>query len=184
MAKSAISFTRTFNSYVEKVVPILLQEFPFKNIHQVPKIEKIVVKCRSDDGGDDISRGLQLEMITGQKPMVKKDKNAAIVRKDHKVIAVKDKSISVTLRGNMMYSFLDRLISLDLPSTADPEGVKKPYHFDRLGNYKISLRDSSAFPEIRNEHFSKQIGMDICINTTASTGEQAQRLIGLMGMPI
>lgn len=64
----------------------------------------------------------------------------------------------------MMYSFLDRLISLDLPSTADPEGVKKPYHFDRLGNYKISLRDSSAFPEIRNEHFPRQIGMDICIN--------------------
>ncbi|ONK72929.1 uncharacterized protein A4U43_C04F25050 [Asparagus officinalis] len=169
--------------YLEKVVPILTNEFSYKNVHEVPRIEKIVVNCGMGDAEQN-SKGLEaairdLATITGQRPVKTKAKNSIAAFKLREGTVV---GIAVTLRGNVMYSFLDRLVNLAFPRTRDFQGVN-PNSFDGHGNYSIGMRDQSVFPEIRYEALGKQNGMDVCITTTARTDKEAQRLLALLGMP-
>ncbi|KAK7374320.1 hypothetical protein VNO80_07748 [Phaseolus coccineus] len=174
---------RLKTAYNEKVVPLLIEEFSYPNKHQVPKIEKIVVNCGIGDAAQN-SKGLDaaindLAMITGQRP-VKTRARASLAT--FKIREGQPLGIAVTLRGNIMYSFLDRVINLGLPRTRDFQGVNSN-SFDGHGNYSIGVKDQGVFPEIRADVVGKPRGMDICITTTANTDKEGQRLLALMGMP-
>ncbi|TKY65402.1 50S ribosomal protein L5 [Spatholobus suberectus] len=174
---------RLKTTYNEKIVPLLLEEFSYTNKHQVPKLEKIVVNCGIGDAAQN-AKGLDaaindLARITGQRP-VKTRARASLAT--FKIREGQPLGIAVTLRGNMMYSFLDRVINLGLPRTRDFQGVN-PNSFDGHGNYSIGVKDQGVFPEIRSDVVGKPRGMDICIVTTANTDQEAQRLLVLMGMP-
>lgn len=174
---------RLKSRYLEKIVPLLKEEFNYANIHQVPKIEKIVVNCGIGDAAQN-AKGLDaalndLALITGQRPVKTRAKKAIAtfkIREDQPL------GIAVTLRGNVMYAFLDRLINLGLPRTRDFQGVS-PDSFDGHGNYSIGFRDQSVFPELSADIHGKPRGMDVCITTTADTDNEAQKLLALMGMP-
>ncbi|CAN6861073.1 unnamed protein product [Brassica oleracea] len=174
---------RLKTAYLERIIPALKDEFKYINIHQVPKVQKIVVNCGIGDAAQN-DKGLEAAMkdialITGQKP-VKTRARASIatfkIREDQPL------GIAVTLRGDVMYSFLDRLINLALPRTRDFQGVS-PSSFDGNGNYSIGVKDQSVFPEIRFDAIGKARGMDVCISTTAKTDQEGQKLLALMGMP-
>ncbi|PKI46370.1 50S ribosomal protein L5, chloroplastic [Punica granatum] len=170
-------------TYLEKIIPLLKEEFSYTNIHQVPKIEKIVVNCGMGDAAQN-AKGLEAAMndmalITGQRP-VKTRARASLAT--FKIREGQPLGIAVTLRGNIMYSFLDRLINLGFPRTRDFQGVN-PNSFDGHGNYSVGIRDQSVFPEIRFDALGKPKGMDVCITTTAKTDQEGQRLLALMGMP-
>lgn len=174
---------RLKTTYLEKIVPLLREEFSYTNIHQVPKIEKIVVNCGIGDAAQN-AKGLEaamndLALITGQRPVKTRARNSIAT---FKIREGQPLGIAVTLRGNMMYSFLDRLINLGLPRTRDFQGVN-PNSFDGHGNYSIGVKEQSVFPEIRYDALGKPKGMDVCITTTAKTDKEGQRLLALMGMP-
>ncbi|KAL9430232.1 hypothetical protein AB3S75_025589 [Citrus x aurantiifolia] len=174
---------RLKTTYLEKIVPLLREEFSYTNIHQVPKIEKIVVNCGIGDAAQN-AKGLEaamndLALITGQRPVKTRARNSIAT---FKIREGEPLGIAVTLRGNMMYSFLDRLINLGLPRTRDFQGVN-PNSFDGHGNYSIGVKEQSVFPEIRYDALGKPKGMDVCITTTAKTDKEGQRLLALMGMP-
>ncbi|EYU32165.1 hypothetical protein ABFS83_02G167400 [Erythranthe nasuta] len=174
---------RLKTAYLEKIVPILKEEFNYTNIHQVPKVDKIVVNCGIGDAAQN-SKGLEaamneLALITGQRPIKTRAKKAIAtfkIREDQPL------GIAVTLRGYVMYSFLDRLINLGFPRTRDFQGVNSN-SFDGNGNYSVGLREQSVFPEISYDVLGKPRGMDVCIATTANTDKEAYRLLALMGMP-
>ncbi|KAF8087153.1 hypothetical protein N665_0596s0005 [Sinapis alba] len=174
---------RLKTAYLERIIPALKDEYKYINIHQVPKVQKIVVNCGIGDAAQN-DKGLEaaikdIALITGQKP-VKTRAKASIatfkIREDQPL------GIAVTLRGDVMYSFLDRLINLALPRTRDFQGVS-PSSFDGNGNYSIGVKDQSVFPEIRFDAIGKARGMDVCISTTAKTDQEGQKLLALMGMP-
>ncbi|NP_001276281.1 50S ribosomal protein L5, chloroplastic-like [Glycine max] len=174
---------RLKTAYTEKIIPLLMEEFSYTNKHQVPKIEKIVVNCGIGDAAQN-AKGLDaaisdLALITGQRP-IKTRARASLATL--KIREGQPLGIAVTLRGNMMYSFLDRVINLGLPRTRDFQGVN-PNSFDGHGNYSIGIKDQGVFPEIRADVVGKPRGMDICIVTTANTDQEAQKLLALMGMP-
>ncbi|KAJ1693576.1 hypothetical protein LUZ63_010274 [Rhynchospora breviuscula] len=167
--------------YLEKVVPLLIEQFGYTNIHQVPKLEKITVNCGIGDAQQN-SKGLDaamknLALITAQRPVKTVAKQSVA---SFKVRAGQTLGIAVTLRGKYMYSFLDRLINLGLPRTVDFQGTN-PRSFDGTGNYALGLTDQGAFPELEN--MGKQRGMDVCIKTTAKTDDEAMALLALLGMP-
>ncbi|XP_061360163.1 large ribosomal subunit protein uL5c [Gastrolobium bilobum] len=179
----AENVNRLKTTYKEKIIPLLMEEFSYTNIHQVPKIEKIVVNCGIGDAAQN-AKGLEAAMndlaqITGQRP-IKTRARASVAT--FKIREGQPLGIAVTLRGNVMYSFLDRVVNLGLPRTRDFQGVN-PNSFDGHGNYSIGVKDQSVFPEIRSDIVGKARGMDICIATTAKTDQEAQRLLALMGMP-
>ncbi|KAK4761664.1 hypothetical protein SAY87_029548 [Trapa incisa] len=170
-------------TYLEKIVPLLKEEFSYTNIHQVPKIEKIVVNCGIGDAAQN-AKGLDAAMndmalITGQRPIKTR---ARVSVATFKIREGQPLGIAVTLRGNLMYSFLDRLINLGLPRTRDFQGLNAN-SFDGYGNYSVGIRDQSVFPEIKFDALGKPKGMDVCIATTAKTDKEGQRLLALMGMP-
>ncbi|KAI4303381.1 hypothetical protein MLD38_039021 [Melastoma candidum] len=169
--------------YLDKIVPFLKDEFSYTNIHQVPKLEKIVVNCGIGDAAQN-AKGLDAAMndmalIMGQRPVKTRAKNSVAT---FKIREGQPLGIAVTLRGNLMYSFLDRLINLGLPRTRDFQGVS-PSSFDGQGNYSIGVRDQSVFPELSYDVLGKPRGMDVCIATTAKSDREGQRLLALMGMP-
>ncbi|GAV83882.1 Ribosomal_L5 domain-containing protein/Ribosomal_L5_C domain-containing protein [Cephalotus follicularis] len=170
-------------TYLEKIVPLLKEEFSYTNIHQVPKVEKITVNCGIGDAAQN-AKGLdaalnELALITGQRPVKTRARNSIAT---FKIREGQPLGIAVTLRGKVMYSFLDRLINLGLPRTRDFQGVNQN-SFDGHGNFSIGFRDQSVFPEIRFDALGKPRGMDVCITTTAETDQEAHRLLALMGMP-
>uniref|UniRef100_A0A6M2E8S3 Large ribosomal subunit protein uL5c n=1 Tax=Populus davidiana TaxID=266767 RepID=A0A6M2E8S3_9ROSI len=174
---------RLKTTFLEKIVPLLVEEFSYTNIHQVPKIQKVVVNCGIGDAAQN-AKGLDaaindLALITGQRPVKTRARNSVAT---FKIREGQPLGIAVTLRGNLMYSFLDRLVNLGLPRTRDFQGVTSN-SFDGHGNYSIGIRDQSVFPEIRFDAVGKARGMDVCIATTANTDQEAQRLLALMGMP-
>ncbi|KAI9089897.1 hypothetical protein K1719_028867 [Acacia pycnantha] len=170
-------------NYTEKIVPLLMEEFDYTNIHEVPKIEKVVVNCGLGDAAQN-AKGLEaamndLALITGQRP-VKTRARASVAT--FKIREGQPLGIAVTLRGKIMFSFLDRLINLGLARTRDFQGVN-PNSFDGHGNYSVGIRDQSVFPEIRADIVGNPRGMDVCITTTAKTDKEGSRLLVLMGMP-
>ena len=170
--------------YTQSVVPALAKEFGYTNRMVVPKIEKIVVNMGLgeatgntkiiDVGADELSR------ITGQRPVTTRAKKSIAQFKLRKGMPI---GAMVTLRGELMYEFFDRLISIALPRVRDFRGVS-PRGFDGRGNYTMGLKDQSIFIEIDYMKVDRERGMNVSIVTTARTDEEARRLLQLIGMPL
>ena len=175
--------TRLKEKYQKDVVPALQKEFGYTNVMAVPKIEKVVVNMGLgeatsnakivDVGADELAR------ITGQKPVTRRAKKSIAAFKVRKGQPV---ATSVTLRGERMYEFLDRLVSIALPRVRDFRGVS-PRGFDGRGNFTLGLKDQLLFPEIDYMKVDKGRGMNVSVVTTARTDEEARKLLQLMGMP-
>ncbi|HPD41080.1 MAG: 50S ribosomal protein L5 [Anaerolineae bacterium] len=168
--------------YEDEVVPALMQEFAYSNVMQVPRVRKVVLNVGMGEALDN-PKALEnavrdITTITGQHPVITKARKsvAAFKLREGRAIGVK-----VTLRGERMWNFLDRLLNVALPRTRDFRGV--PDKFDGHGNYTLGLREQIIFPEISYDTIDRIRGFEICINTTAETDEEARRLLELLGMP-
>ena len=175
--------SRLKDRYTADVVPALAKEFGYKNVMAIPRIEKIVVNMGLgeatqnakivDTGADELGR------VTGQKPVVTRAKKSIAQFKVHKGMPI---GTMVTLRGERMWEFLDRLMSVALPRVRDFRGVS-PRGFDGRGNYTLGLKDQLLFPEIDYMKVDKARGMNISVVTTAKTDEESRKLLQLLGMP-
>ncbi len=175
--------TRLKTLYQETIVPKLMDQFQYTNIHQVPKIVKVSVNRglgESAQNAKSLESSLsEVAVITGQKPVVTRAKKAIAGFKIRQGMPV---GLMVTLRGDRMYAFLDRLISLALPRIRDFRGVS-PKSFDGRGNYTLGIKEQLIFPEVEYDSIDQIRGMDISIITTANTDEEGRALIKEMGMP-
>ncbi len=169
--------------YQDQVVPKLMEQFKYNNIHQVPKIFKVTVNRGMGEAAQN-AKALEaslaeIAVITGQKPVVTRAKKAIAGFKIRKGMPV---GIMVTLRSDRMYAFMDRLVNLVLPRIRDFRGIS-PKSFDGRGNYTLGLREQLIFPEIEYDNIDQIRGMDISIITTANTDEEGRALLKEMGMP-
>lgn len=169
--------------YKEQVVPALMKQFNYSSIMQVPKIDKVVINVGV---GDAIANPKALEevvteitQICGQKPIVTKAKKSIANFKLREGMSI---GCKVTLRGERMYEFLDKLMNISLPRVRDFRGVSKT-SFDGRGNYTLGVKEQIIFPEINYDKVNKVRGMDIVIVTTANTNEEGAALLSEMGMP-
>jgi large subunit ribosomal protein L5 len=169
--------------YREQVVPTMTKEFGYTNLLQVPRLQKIVVNVGL---GEAISNGRAIEAaskdlatITGQRPVVTKAKKSIAAFKLREGMPI---GIMVTLRGDHMYAFLDRLVNAALPRVRDFSGVS-PKSFDGRGSYTLGLREQLVFPEIEYDKVDRIRGMQVTVVTNARTDEEARRLLQLFGMP-
>jgi large subunit ribosomal protein L5 len=172
-----------YERYKNEIVPALLKAFEFKNVMQVPRIEKIVVNIGMGEALDN-PKSLEaavsdLTIVTGQKPVTNKARKsiANFKLREGRLIGTK-----VTLRGERMWSFLDRLVNTALPRVRDFRGISANA-FDGRGNYTLGLRDQLIFPEIEYDKIDKLRGMEVTIVTTAQNDDQARVLLQLLGMP-
>lgn len=169
--------------YKDEVVPELQKKFGFKNVHQIPKLEKIVVSCTTKDAvtNSKIIESLvaDLGQITGQKPVVTKARKSIASFKVREGMAL---GAAVTLRGERMYEFLDRFVNISLPRVRDFRGVS-PKSFDGKGNYNVGVKEQIIFPEINYDKIDKVRGVGISIVTTAKNNEEGRELLTLLGMP-
>ena len=174
---------RLKEKYRNEVVPALTKEFGYKNLMAVPRLEKVVVNMGLgeatanaklvDVGADEVAR------ITGQKPVTRRAKKSIAAFKVRKGMPI---ATMVTLRGERMWEFLDRLVSIALPRVRDFKGVS-PKGFDGRGNYTLGLRDQLLFPEIDYMKVDKARGMNVSVVTTAKTDQEARKLLQFIGMP-
>ena len=175
--------TRLKEQYQAEVVPALTKEFGYSNVMAVPKLDRIVVNMGLGEATQNaklIDVGAQeLTKITGQKPVTRRAKKSIAQFKLRQGMPI---GTMVTLRGERMYEFLDRLISIALPRVRDFRGIS-PKGFDGRGNYTLGLRDQLIFLEIDYMNVDSARGMNICVVTTAPTDEEGRRLLQLMGMP-
>lgn len=169
--------------YQETIVPKLMEQFKYGNIHQVPKVVKITINRGLGEASSNAkaleSSLAEIATIAGQKPVVTRAKKAIAGFKIRQGMPV---GMMVTLRGDRMYSFLDRLISLALPRIRDFRGIS-PKSFDGRGNYTLGVREQLIFPEVEYDRIDQIRGMDISIITTATTDEEGRALLKEMGMP-
>jgi large subunit ribosomal protein L5 len=169
--------------YFHTVVPRLMEEFNLNNIHEVPKLKKIVINCGVGEGYDDAqiieSTLHDLRIITGQKAVVTRAKKSIAAFDIRTKMPV---GVCVTLRGDTMYAFLDRLINLALPRIRDFRGLNKR-SFDGYGNFHLGLKEQIMFPEIKYHKIDKARGMDIAIVTSCSTDMEAMAFLTALGMP-
>lgn len=175
--------SRLKEKYKNEVVSALMNKFGYKSVMQVPKVEKIVVNMGVGDAVQN-SKALdaaveELAIITGQKPVVTRAKKSIAGFRLREGMPIGAK---VTLRGDRMYEFLDKLISIALPRVRDFRGVSKKA-FDGRGNYTLGVKEQLIFPEIDYDKISKVRGMDIVIVTTANSDEEARELLTQFGMP-
>ena len=175
--------TRLKERYASEVLPALRKEFGYKNVMAVPKVTKVVVNMGLGEGTQNakiVDTGAEeLGKITGQKAAITRAKKSVAQFKVRRNMPI---GAMVTLRGDRMYEFLDRLIAVALPRVRDFRGVS-PKGFDGRGNYTLGLRDQLMFPEIDYLKVDKSRGMNISVVTTAKTDEQGRRLLQLLGMP-
>ncbi len=183
MAKKKDDSPRLKKSYYEKVVPALRKEFSYTSLMQVPKIEKIVVSMGVGDASKDKklleSAVEELSIITGQKPIRNAAKRSISNFKIREGMLI---GTSVTLRGDRMYEFLDRLVAIALPRVKDFRGVKRK-SFDGNGNYSLGIKEQIVFPEIRYDKIAQVRGLNIAFSTTAKNNEEAFSLLSGLGMP-
>jgi len=169
--------------YEKEAVPALKKEFGYTNVMAVPKLQKVVVNMGLGEATSNakiIETGAdELGRITGQKPVVRRAKKSIAAFKVRKGQPV---GTSVTLRGERMYEFLDRLMSIALPRVRDFRGVS-PKGFDGRGNFTLGLKDQLLFPEIDYMKVDKSRGMNVSVVTTAKTDQEARKLLQLIGMP-
>jgi large subunit ribosomal protein L5 len=173
-----------YKEYQTKVVPALSENLGYKNVFQVPKVHKVVVNTCIPAQGADLKQALEdakkeLAVITGQKAAETKSKKSISNFKLRKGQAIGAK---VTLRGDRMYEFLERLIKMALPRIRDFRGVS-PKAFDGHGNYTLGVHDQSIFPEVDLDKIKRNVGFDITIVTTARTNEEAKALLTELGIP-
>ena len=169
--------------YQAEVAPALMQKFGYKSVMQIPKIDKIVVNCGCGEARDN-SKGLEavvgvLTKITGQKAIITKAKKSVANFKLREGMPIGAK---VTLRGDRMWEFLDRLFNVALPRVRDFRGIN-PNAFDGRGNYGLGIKEQLIFPEIEYDKIDKIRGLDVVICTTAKTDEEAKELLSLIGAP-
>jgi large subunit ribosomal protein L5 len=169
--------------YKDTVVPKLMEQFKYENIHQVPKVVKVTVNRGLGEASQNAkaleSSLSELALITGQRPVVTRAKKAIAGFKIRQGMPV---GVMVTLRADRMYAFLNRLINLTLPRIRDFRGIS-PKSFDGRGNYTLGLREQLIFPEIDYDTIDQVRGMDITIVTTANTDEEGRALLKELGMP-
>ena len=175
--------SRLKDLYNDEIVESLTKKFGYKNVMQVPKLDKIVINMGVGEAKDN-SKVLEtavadLETITGQKAILTKAKNSVANFKIREGMPI---GCKVTLRGEKMYEFLDRLVSLALPRVRDFRGVN-PNSFDGRGNYALGIKEQIIFPEIEYDKVDKVRGMDIIFVTTAKTDEEARELLKAFNMP-
>ncbi|MEA5018287.1 MAG: 50S ribosomal protein L5 [Erysipelotrichaceae bacterium] len=174
---------RLKEKYVKEIVPALEKQFNFSSVMQVPKIEKIVINMGV---GEAITNAKALEdavaeltVIAGQKPVITKAKKSIANFKLREGMAI---GCKVTLRGERMYEFLDKLVNISLPRVRDFRGVSS-HSFDGRGNYTLGIKEQLIFPEINYDKVNKLRGMDVVIVTTAKNDEEGRALLSAIGMP-
>jgi large subunit ribosomal protein L5 len=169
--------------YLQKVVPALMKQFEYRNIMEVPKLDKIVINMGLGEAIQNIkildSAVQEMTLITGQKPVITKARRSIAQFKLRAGVPI---GAMVTLRKERMYEFFSRLVNTALPRVRDFKGVSGK-SFDGRGNYALGLREQLIFPEIHYDKIDKVKGMNIVIVTTAKTDEEAKELLRLMGMP-
>ncbi len=171
------------NKYLETIVPNLVKQFEYSNIHQVPKVTKVTINRGLGEASQN-AKALEaslseIALITGQKPVVTRAKKAIAGFKIREGMPV---GVMVTLRSGKMYNFLDRLINLSLPRIRDFRGISAK-SFDGRGNYTLGVREQLIFPEVEYDKIDQIRGMDISIITTARNDEEGRALLKEMGMP-
>ena len=169
--------------YYNEIVDAMTKKFGYKNVMQVPKLDKIVINMGVGEAKDNAkvldAAVKDLETITGQKAVLTRAKKSVANFKIREGLAI---GCKVTLRGEKMYEFLDRLVNLSLPRVRDFRGVN-PNSFDGRGNYALGIKEQIIFPEIEYDKVDKVRGMDIIFVTTANTDEEARELLTLFNMP-
>ena len=175
--------SRLLDKYKSEVVPALTQKFSYKNVMQVPKLEKIVINMACGDAVGNAkaleSAMADLTTIAGQKPVITRARKSLAAWKLRAGMAI---GCKVTLRGRRMYEFLDKFMNVALPRVRDFRGVNRN-SFDGRGNYALGVKEQLIFPEIDYDKIDKIRGMDIIVVTTAKTDEEAREFLALMGMP-
>ena len=175
--------TRLKELYLKEVAPALMKKFGYKSVMQIPKLDKVVINVACGDAHDNAKTMeailTDLATITGQRAVVCKARKSVANFKLREGMNIGAK---VTLRGDRMYEFVDRLYNLALPRVRDFRGIN-PNSFDGRGNYNMGLKEQLIFPEIDYDKIDKVRGMDICFVTTATTDEEARELLTLMGAP-
>ena len=169
--------------YTSEIAPALMQKFAYTSVMQIPKLDKIVINVGAGDAKENSkvidSIMADLALITGQKPVPTYARKSVANFKLREGMKI---GVKVTLRGEKMYEFLDRLFNFALPRVRDFKGIN-PNAFDGRGNYSLGLKEQLIFPEIEYDKVDKIRGMDICFVTTANTDEEARELLRLMGAP-
>jgi len=175
--------SRLKEQYKSSIAPELMKKFSYKSVMQLPKLEKVIVNVGCGDAKDNTkiidSVIADLGVITGQRAVPTTAKKSVA---NFKLRAGVKVGVKVTLRGDRMYEFLDRLFNLALPRVRDFKGVS-PNAFDGRGNYALGIKEQLIFPEIEYDKIDKIRGMDVVIVTTAKTDEEARELLALMGAP-
>ena len=176
--------SRLKEKYTSEVAPAMKSEFKYTSVMQIPKIEKIVLNMgvgEVKDNAKALDNAMRdMGIIAGQKPVATVSRKSIANFKLREGMKI---GCKVTLRGERMYQFLDKLISIDLPRVRDFRGIS-PNSFDGHGNYAMGIKEQLMFPEIDYDKIDKIRGMDIIIVTTANTDEEAKKLLELMGMPV
>ena len=174
---------RLYDKYVSEIAPALMQKFGYKSAMQIPKLDKIVINIGIGEAKENAkvleSAAADLEIITGQKPLITKVKQSVA---NFKIREGMNIGCKVTLRREHMYEFLDKLFNIALPRVRDFRGIN-PDSFDGRGNYALGLKEQLIFPEIEYDKIDKIRGMDIVMVTTAKTDEEARELLTLLGAP-
>ncbi len=175
--------SRLLEKYKNEVIGAMTQKFSYKNVMQVPKLEKIVINMAVGDAVGNAkvleSAIADLTTIAGQKPVITRARKSLAAWKLRKGMAI---GCKVTLRGRRMYEFLDKFMNIALPRVRDFRGVSRKA-FDGRGNYAVGVKEQLIFPEIEYDKIDKIRGMDIIVVTTAKTDEEAREFLALMGMP-
>ena len=175
--------SRLKEQYQNEIIDAMIKKFGYKNIMEVPKLDKVVINMGVGEAKDNAkaldSAVADMEKITGQKAVLTRAKNSVANFKIREGMAI---GCKVTLRGEKMYEFVDRLINLALPRVRDFRGVN-PNGFDGRGNYALGIKEQLIFPEIEYDKIDKVRGMDIIFVTTAETDEEGRELLTLFGMP-
>ena len=184
MANTKTTGIRLKDKYNAEVIPAMIKKFGYKNVNEVPKIEKIVLNMGLGDVKDN-SKSFniavdELAVISGQQPVVTTAKKSIA---NFKLRAGQKIGAKVTLRGKRMYEFMDRLIAIALPKVRDFRGIDSSVGFDGRGNYTYGIKEQLIFPEIVYDKIEKIRGFDVSFVTTAQTDEEARELLKLMGMP-
>lgn len=174
---------RLKEQYVNEIAPALNKKFGYKSVMQIPKLDKIVINVGAGEAKDNAkvidSISGDLATITGQKPIVCRAKKSVANFKLREGMPI---GVKVTLRGEKMWEFMDRLFNVALPRVRDFRGIN-PNSFDGRGNYSMGIKEQLIFPEIEYDKIDKVRGMDVCFVTTANTDEEGRELLKLMGAP-
>ena len=174
---------RLRKKYKEEIIPQLMKDFSFRNIMQVPKLERVIINMGLGEAVQNAklieSAVEELTAITGRKPIITRAKKSIASFKLREGMPI---GVMVTLRGEQMYDFVDRLVSIALPRTRDFKGIS-PKAFDGRGNYTLGIREQIVFPEINYDKIDRIKGMNVTFVTTAETDEQGRALLKSLGMP-